>query len=1144
MPKAQTATMERALNQSEQDAVGQLLQAIGPNQQWRADAQVATEELVRKLRAASDKGSFVEQMLAEYSLGNPEGLALMTLAEAYLRTPDHSTRKLLLADKLVGKDWRRHIGRSKFARVNTATVMLAGYSALLRRWPGSDFLYSGARLGAGFAMRAVAANFVLGEDIEQALNRSRKLTGYSFSFDMLGEAALCAADVDEYNRAYTDAIEAVGQKRAHAEREKVHLNSGVSVKLSALHARYHESKHAAVHAELGARLRSLLEQAAAANIPLSLDAEECARLPLQLDLVEQELTKAKLADWQGFSLVVQAYTRAAPAVIDWYCALAQRLQRRLALRLVKGAYWDSEIKLAQQAGAADYQVFTRKHNTDLCYLVCAQKLLDNAQWVYPQFATHNAHSVCALQQLAKERRVGKDDFEFQRLQGMGVQLHQQLLGDGYRSRVYAPVGGHQDLLAYLVRRLLENGANSSFVHQLQDEAIEPQQLAADPILVALTNFNAGQAAQPAIALPAALFQPQRRNSAGVLLEDRWQRDGLEVELATRWGQNWDLRRAGSTGVQSVNPADHNDVVGFYNEVNPNQVLAFITKAENASKAWSARPVGERAQALLQAADSYEANRVELMALLTREAGKTRDDALAEVREAVDFLRYYAQQALSLGAFEAVGTVVCISPWNFPLAIFTGQIAAALVAGNSVLAKPAEQSPLIALRAVQLLQQSGIPQEALQLLPGSGAVVGARLTADPRVNAVLFTGSEATAAAIDRQLAEHGNAKAPLVAETGGVNAMIVDSSALPEQVVRDAIGSAFLSAGQRCSALRLLCVQEKGSERIIELLKGAMQELQLGDPREPTTDIGPLIDAAALQRVQAYCQRMQQECQLVAQAPLDAALAQQGHFLAPCLFKLNKLNQLDREVFAPVLHLYVYRSSELDSLIKDINAKGYGLTFGVHSRIQSRCQQLARAVRVGSAYINRNTTGAVVGCQPFGGCGLSGTGPKAGGPNYLLRLLRLPTTPASTPTDLPAVTGESNTYYLEPRARVLVVAESNDSSLRAALETAKQAFEQVLVGADCPKVDSDWLQKQEKLERSTLTSLDICQSQEIDAVLLAQPPADSKTLRALRLALAQRPGARVPLYQHPVPVSLLQRELVISEDTTASGGNASLLLTE
>ncbi len=1184
-----------------------LAAGIGLSAEDRAAITATGAGFVERVRKETSP-TMMEAFLAEYGLSTAEGVGLMCLAEALLRVPDAETIDELIHDKIDASDWGAHLGRSSSPLVNASTwaLMLTGkvldddprrpaaaIRALVRR-AGEPVV----RTAVGQAMKLLGRQFVLGETIEAAMKtaRDREAEGYTYSYDMLGEAARTEADAVRYAEAYAAAIAAIAGKA----KGDVRTSPGISVKLSALHPRYEYSHRAAVMADLVPRALALARQAAAANIGFNIDAEEQDRLDLSLDVIEALIADPGLAYWNGLGIVVQAYGRRAAPVIDWLHALAERHDRRIMVRLVKGAYWDSEIKLSQELGVPAFPVFTRKVNTDVSYMACARMLLDRRDRIYPQFATHNAHTVAAVLAMAGPDRTS---FEFQRLHGMGESLHEIVRRtQGSACRIYAPVGAHRDLLAYLVRRLLENGANSSFVNQIVDSAIPATEICRDP--VAAMEALGVAIANPAITPPGALFAPSRQNSRGYRVNEPASVEPLLADRAAFAETLWEARPllAGDpaprgTAREVRSPADLSRVVGRVWEATPEEVAEALDAASGGFRDWSARPVAERAGVLKATADLYEANIAELAALATREAGKTLSDAIAEVREAVDFLRYYAAEAERLEDEDpgcARGIFVCISPWNFPLAIFTGQVAAALAAGNAVLAKPAEQTPLIAARAVALMREAGLPAAALQLLPGDGPTVGGPLTADPRIAGVCFTGSTEVAQIIHRALAKGAGADAVLIAETGGLNAMIVDSTALPEQAVRDILASSFQSAGQRCSALRMLYVQEDARARILEMLSGAMETLNLGEPWRVETDVGPLIDAEAQGIVADHLARAGAEGRLLKALPAPEG----GSFVGPAIVAVTGIGDLEREIFGPVLHVASFRARDLDRVVDAINARGYGLTFGLHTRIDDRVQQVVDRLRVGNVYVNRNQIGAVVGSQPFGGEGLSGTGPKAGGPLYLTRFRQTgaaerhpapegpPADPAAvaaalagldarnwaarpdrvsvlraalsgrggvirkaltetaafdqTAQTLPGPTGESNRLSLHPKGPVLCLGPTAEIAVAQAVQA---------LGAGCPAVIV--------APGAVAAAAGLAEAgvpvQSFDGVLAAEAVAglpqlatvaaagDGDWTRGLRIALAGRAGPIVPLETRSVAAEryVIERHLCI--DTTAAGGNAKLL---
>ena len=1009
-----TAALEAAWATDESSHVRFLLDRLRLDGAARERVHGQALELVKQVRQRSRDTGAMEAFMREYDLSSEEGVVLMCLAEALLRIPDNETAEKLISDKLSDANWESHLGRSDSLFVNASTwgLMLTGK---LVRIGSSNKRDIGAtlarianksgepvvRLAIRQAMRIMGHQYVMGRNIKAALERSRKKSNrrYRYSFDMLGEAALTAEDAERYRKAYEDAIRAIG---ASNDDSSVFSAPSISVKLSALHPRYEQAKSERVLAELAPVLLGLARLARDQGIALTVDAEEAERLLLSLRVFEKVLLDPSLAGWDGLGLALQAYQKRAWAAIDWLADRARSSGHRIPIRLVKGAYWDTEIKFAQVEGHTSYPVFSRKCNTDLSYLACAARLLESPDAFYPQFATHNAHTIAAIAELAGSNR----DYEYQRLHGMGRELYEEVLDNpAYNDacRVYAPVGNHKDLLPYLVRRLLENGANTSFVNRIVDEKLPPEEVINDPVaqVAALSCIP-----HPKIPLPRAIYGDDRDNSAGINFAGLAIQAELKADMDAFAVQHWQAAPLGgkaATGAgraELAQPSNLTLQAGQVQWTDPSCVDAVIGAACAAQPEWDRRPVEERARILDRIADALEQHRAELMALCAREAGKTLKDGIAEVREAADFCRYYAARARSAMAEPEIltgptgernqislhgkGLFICISPWNFPLAIFTGQVVAALVTGNSVIAKPAEQTPLVAHRAVEIMHAAGVPADVLFCLPGGGDI-GAALTRDPRVAGVAFTGSTETARRINRSLAERDAPLATLIAETGGQNAMIVDSSALPEQVVRDVIQSAFLSAGQRCSALRILCVQADIADHLLTMLAGAMRELSIGDPGLLTTDVGPVIDAAQRDMLQRHVERMDREARLVARAPLPDQLPA-GHWFAPCAYEIDSIDRLEGEVFGPVLHVLRFRSRDLDQLIDAINGTGFGLTLGVHSRIDRVQDYIASRVRVGNAYVNRNMTGAVVGVQPFGGEGLSGTGPKAGGPHYLLRM--------------------------------------------------------------------------------------------------------------------------------------------------------------
>ena len=1025
-PPATRAAITAGWIRDEATHVRELLEQARLPAADRDAAQAVAADLVRRVRARARRQGAVEAFMRQYDLGSEEGVLLMCVAEALLRIPDQDTADALIRDKLGDANWKKHLGQSDSLLVNASTWGLLLTGKLVELADDTKRDVHGAfqrligragepviRLAVRQAMKIMGHQFVLGRTIDEALARSRKGDGarYRYSFDMLGEGALTTKDALRYQEAYRGAIHAIGRDYAPHRApgaDAVFGAPSISVKLSALHPRYEHAKRARVLDELGSRLLELAQLARQYDIGLTIDAEETDRLELSLDLVFQVMADSTLQGWNGFGIVVQAYQKRAPFVIDHIVHMAGQLGRRIPVRLVKGAYWDAEIKRAQVDGLAGYPLFTRKQNTDVSYLANARRLLDAGNAVYPMFATHNAQTIAAVHRMARAMR-GRRDFEFQKLHGMGDDLYAEVIPADRLDvpcRVYAPVGSHEDLLPYLVRRLLENGANSSFVNRITDESIPIEELIRDPVdfVSSLEHIP-----HPRIPLPVDLYRSQhqpRDNSMGInLANDDALRD-LAAAMNDAGAGHWaamplvpGVQPTGET-IAVTNPADRREVVGHWLPADAATVERALANAVAAQPGWDATPAASRAAILEHAADLLEARMPQFMAMCTKEAGKTLADGIAEVREAVDFLRYYALQAREHFAPIALpgptgesnqlqlagrGVFVCISPWNFPLSIFLGQAVAALAAGNSVIAKPAEQTNLIGFAAVQLLHEAGIPQDVLQFVPGDGATVGAALTRDARVAGVCFTGSTETARLIHRALAGRETGPiATLIAETGGQNAMIADSSSLPEQVVKDALASAFTSAGQRCSAARVLLVQDDIADKVIGMLAGAMAELTVGDPALLSTDVGPVIDEDAKAILTAHAARMDAEAKPIAKATLGAG-TEHGTFFAPAAWELTSLAQLDGEKFGPALHVLRWKAGDLDAVVDAINATGYGLTLGIHSRIDATIDRIVARARVGNIYVNRNQIGAVVGVQPFGGQGLSGTGPKAGGPHYLPR---------------------------------------------------------------------------------------------------------------------------------------------------------------
>ncbi|KPK56370.1 MAG: bifunctional proline dehydrogenase/L-glutamate gamma-semialdehyde dehydrogenase PutA [Gammaproteobacteria bacterium] len=999
---------------NEDEVMREMVELARVDDATKAKIRQTAERLVEAVRRNRGEKGGLDAFMKKYDLSSQEGVVLMCLAEALLRVPDSETADKLIADKLLAGNWKDHVGTSGSVFVNASTwgLMLTGRIIRLDQetveHPGQFMRRMVARAGEPVirgamrqAMKIMGHQFVMGRTIAEAMKRSQSAENrqYRYTFDMLGEAALTREDSRRYFEAYCDGIDAIG--RAAAEASSIDAAPSISVKLSALHPRYSHAQRERVLDDLIPLLTELALRAKKANIGFTVDSEEADRLELSLELFESVYRNPQLEGWEGLGLAIQAYQKRGLAVSRWVIDLAGQVGRRIGIRLVKGAYWDAEIKRAQVDGLEGYPVFTRKPNSDVCYLACARVLLEAEDRVYCQFATHNAQTLASVIHLAGSN----SGYEFQRLHGMGDELYDEVVGADKLNlpcRVYAPVGNHEDLLPYLVRRLLENGSNTSFVNRIVDEKAPIDAIVEDPVDT-VSKFDSF--AHPRIPLPRDLYGTERKNSRGLNLADSTRLGPLarEMEHSLREPRAAAALVGGEAipgrSVDSTDPADVRRVVGTVAFASADVARQAVDVAARAYEAWNRRPAAERAEMLDRTADLFETHEAELMALCVREAGKSIPDSIAELREAVDFLRYYAARARqdfvprpmpgptgerNTLELDGRGVFFCVSPWNFPLAIFTGQVSAALVAGNSVIAKPAEQTSLVAFRAVQLMHEAGIPGEVLNFLPGDGPEVAGPILPDPRVAGVAFTGSTETAQIINRALAGRDGPIAALIAETGGQNAMLVDSSALPEQVVLDAVQSAFYSAGQRCSALRALFLQDDIADDTIRLLKGYMDQLVVGDPGLLGTDVGPVIDEEALGVLKAHEERIIREGRLIHRCQLGAG-TENGTFFAPLAVEIDGLAQLPTEVFGPVLHVVRYRARDLDAVIDQINNTGYGLTLGIHSRIDSQAQDIAHRIRVGNVYINRNQVGAVVGVQPFGGRGLSGTGPKAGGPDYLHR---------------------------------------------------------------------------------------------------------------------------------------------------------------
>ncbi|GLQ54840.1 trifunctional transcriptional regulator/proline dehydrogenase/L-glutamate gamma-semialdehyde dehydrogenase [Devosia nitrariae] len=1192
-PSPLRAAIDAAHRPPETECIPPLIAAASVPSETAASIRALTMRTVRALRAKGRRGG-VEGLIHEYALSSQEGVALMCLAEALLRTPDNATRDRLIRDKIAPGNWQSHLGHGRSLFVNAATWGLVvtgrlvspvdeqGLSQALTRLvarSGEPVIRSGVNL----AMKMMGEQFVAGQTIAEALRNGREMEaeGFRYSYDMLGEAAVTARDAARYMEDYRKAIHAIGKA---ANGKGIYDGSGISIKLSALHPRYSRAQYHRVIGELLPRVIELAVLARSYDIGLNIDAEEADRLDSSLDILEALCAEPRLAGWNGIGFVVQAYAKRCPAVIDFLIDLARRTGHRLMVRLVKGAYWDAEIKRAQIDGVDDFPVYTRKVHTDVAYIACARKLLAAKDVVYPQFATHNAQTMATIFTLAgPDFRPG--DYEFQCLHGMGEPLYEEVVGKDKLDRpcrIYAPVGSHDTLLAYLVRRLLENGANSSFVHRIADKAVPAEALAADPAVEAAAIVPQGSP-HPAIQLPRHILANGRINSRGIdLASEPALRDlahGLAESAAIRWAAGPTQDIGLTTRHLVLNPADHRDLVGTVEVPSLEAAERALAIAASVAERWNETLPAQRAACLRRAAELMEAQMQTLMGLAIREAGKAAANAVSEVREAVDFLRYYADEAeRGLEAARGIGPVVSISPWNFPLAIFTGQVAAALVAGNPVIAKPAEETPLIAAEAVRILHEAGIPRDVLQVLPGDGRI-GAALVAEPRTRGVMFTGSIEVARLIQRQLAERilpDGRPVPLIAETGGQNALIVDSSALAEQVVIDVLTSAFDSAGQRCSALRVLCLQEEVAERTLEMLKGALAELAVGNPERLSTDVGPVITAEAQKTIAEHIEAMRGKGRRVTSFDLPAEAAH-GTFIAPTIIEIDDVAELGREVFGPVLHVVRFRRDGLAGLIDRINALGYGLTFGLHTRIDTTIAEVTARIEAGNIYVNRNQIGAVVGVQPFGGHGLSGTGPKAGGPLYLRRLVMeagsvVPGLPANAAPDpalaalagwlsengthdiahaarlmgthpvvkanveLAGPVGERNSYLTRPRGTVLASAET-EAGLLAQLAAILATGNDALVEAP-PHLERLFADLPEGARRRV--SVGPAEPGSVQAALVEGTHA----VAAMSRRVAEWPGPVVTV-QGPVDghysLDLLVDEISISTNTAAAGGNASLM---
>jgi len=1247
-------------------AVDHILPEAEVNVSARSRAWERARKMVLQIRQDQEGNGAIDALLNEYSLSSEEGIVLMCLAEALLRVPDKHTQDALIRDKISQGQWSSHLGSSDSLFVNASSWGLLVTGSMVQYADKRKKDHFGllkktiGRLGEpvirtsmNFAMKIMGKQFVMGETITAATERAttKEQQGYVYSYDMLGEGARTMADANRYLKAYQDAIDVIGASAVKSGKNDPRRVPGISIKLSAIHPRYEFTHQSRVMDELVPKLKALCLRAKKYNIGLTVDAEESERLEISLDVIEAVFTDNELGEWQGFGLALQAYQKRALFVVDWLRELTLRTNRKMMVRLVKGAYWDTEIKNAQKDGLTHFPVFTRKSSTDVSYHACANKLLDFRDTIYPQFATHNAYTAATIVELAGDDKEG---FEFQCLHGMGDSLYDQIVREeNIQCRIYAPVGHHEDLLAYLVRRLLENGANSSFVNAIVDESLPVESLLEDPVE---KTQRLKEKYNHQIIKPIDLYRNEkllsektviRDNSKGLDLSDINEITSLKVALDTWFVDNLLNKNDVPEAANAVkNPANHTEIIGFHQHHSKDDMLVMIDKAEVAFSTWSKVAVSERAALLNRIADILERHIAELIALCIKEAGKVAQDGIDEVREAVDFCRYYANRAIELGEderLEARGVVLCISPWNFPLAIFLGQVAAAIATGNTVLAKPAEQTGLIALRAIELMESVGLPRNVVQAVIARGSAVGSTIIPDHRIQTVMFTGSTETGTLISQTLAERGGDQVPFIAETGGQNCMIVDSTALPEQVVDDVISSGFQSAGQRCSALRVLFLQEDIADNVITMLQGALAELHVGNPAKLSTDIGPVIDQKALDALNAHADYMKSHGKLLYQCEFsDQVVDEDGHFFfAPRLYEINDISVLTKEVFGPCVHIVRFKGQEIEKVVEQINGTGFGLTMGIHTRIEQRAIDLAKLSRAGNIYINRNMIGAIVGVQPFGGRGLSGTGPKAGGPNYLTRLVKEKATPhvesydfsnekmmaltgdatikheatrlmdkanwsekewrltdlntriscvrqllakishveivddladdlnstistarsqlisiekrLKKPEQLPGPTGESNIIYLENRGNIICYADENVSfnfwvqSIVTALATGNTVitvvsnlfYQEALAFRDkfiATGANEGVFQVAKQCHLESMLAHPVLSGVVVDS------NSDSKHYISERLA--QRSGAILPVISSEYFDNLIQRlltEKTISIDTTASGGNTSLM---
>ncbi|MFT5572679.1 MAG: RHH-type proline utilization regulon transcriptional repressor/proline dehydrogenase [Cryomorphaceae bacterium] len=1178
---------------AEQTFVQGLLDQTKLNVGQRENIERSARHLVGRCREDTRSQTLLDSFLQEFGLSNKEGVALMCLAEALLRVPDKITADRLIAEKIASGDWTSHSGNSESIFVNGATwgMILTGKMIRLdpeiTDQPGSWVKDLSSKVSEPVVRRAIlqsmrimGGQYVLGRSIDEGMHKGQQQNPEStrYSFDMLGEGARTMADAGRYYQAYSNSFDEIGKVN---DKDDVITADGISVKLSALHPQYHFAHYDTVMAELLPKITALCLKAKRYNIGLSIDAEEAARLDMSLDIFEVLCRDPQLSGWNGLGFVLQAYQKRAPLVAQWLCELAQETERGLMVRLVKGAYWDAEIKHAQEQGLEDYPVFTRKANTDVCYLHCANILLSAGQPIFPQFATHNAYTTVAVIELASS--LENPRFEFQRLHGMGELLYKHLLShhaeQGLALRIYAPIGEHEDLLPYLVRRLLENGANSSFVNRFLDDDTPIDELIVD-LYDDVTSHSSFRHSK--IPLPSDLFtsvNEARANSVGIDLDSAEAVQKISQSTQAILQKNLEAhsivggQAARGQAITVDNPANFDQAAGQSSYASSESVEQALALADQAFPAWNTLGPAARADMLDKAADLLEEHMHELIGIVSREAGRTIADCVSEVREAVDFCRYYGLQARhsqsGADGLSGRGTFFCVSPWNFPLAIFVGQISAALAAGNCVIAKPAEQTPLVAARVVELLHQAGCPVNVLHLLLGEGAVIGQQVIGDPRISGVVFTGSTETATLINKQIAKRSGSSIPLIAETGGQNCMVVDSTALPEQVVDDVISSAFHSAGQRCSALRVLYLQEEIADKVMTMLEGAMQAVIVGDPSMLSTDIGPVIDQRAIAGLLAHVKKFEASAKQTLAMPVKQELLLQGNYFQPRVFEIGSISELSREVFGPVLHVIRYHARDLEKVIAEINSTGYGLTLGVHSRIEAIANMIYRKTNVGNTYVNRSTIGAVVGVNPFGGAGLSGTGPKAGGPHYITRfqnfvyngetdsgnasaVREFAQNKMQEVIEYPGPTGEQNLGELKPKGVIgFIVPESANVELSPLIELALACGNQVKLLTDSAESQSRASSISSNLiDNSKVECLSADQQSMLVGLTALVCEAGSSERQSLRVALADSAGPITPLIEYAGGLDSINRlktyfayfvsERIKTDNLVARGGNTQL----